>query len=227
MSDNASASRTAVLAAVRSALGVRGDEPGRRGEVRVRLERSPDGIIPERAKLPRRELLVQFRAHLETKGALIREAATGEDLPRAIAELLVELGLPPRVRCGADAMLAALPWETAQLELTHGAADPADEVSVSRALAGAAETGTLYFASGAENPMSLAFLPETHIAVVRAENVVGSYEDAWRKLRTVYEGGVLPRAVTLVSGPSSTADIEQTLVRGAHGPRRLAVFVVG
>jgi L-lactate dehydrogenase complex protein LldG len=227
MSAGTTSKRAAMLSAVLDALGARGDDPGRRGEVRARLERSPDGIIPERARLPRTELLAQFRARLEAQTALVHEVASAEELPQAIATLLTELELPMRLRCGTDAMIAALPWETSGVERDIGPAHPGDLVCLSRARAAAAETGTLFFASGPDNPTTLNFLPETHIAIVRSEAIAGSYEDAWRKLRAVFEGGAMPRAVTLVSGPSCTADIEQTLIRGAHGPRRLAVFIVG
>jgi L-lactate dehydrogenase complex protein LldG len=62
--------------------------------------------------------------------------------------------------------------------------------------------------------------------VVTAADVAGDFDTVWARLREKY-GESLPRAVNLVTGPSRTADIEQTLVIGAHGPRRLHVVVVG
>ena len=47
------------------------------------------------------------------------------------------------------------------------------------------------------------------------------------RLRAIYGEGSLPRTVNLISGPSRTADIEQTIVRGAHGPKRLHVVILG
>jgi L-lactate dehydrogenase complex protein LldG len=70
------------------------------------------------------------------------------------------------------------------------------------------------------------FLPENHFVVLQAKDITGSYEESWDRFRATYGRGTLPRTVNLVSGPSATADIERTLVRGAHGPRRLAVFLV-
>jgi L-lactate dehydrogenase complex protein LldG len=193
----------------------------------VRLERSPDGLIPERARLPWQELLAQFRARLEKQTATVHEVNTAEEAPQTIAGLLKEAELPLRICCGSDAMIAALPWEEAGIICeTDPQAHSACEVGVTRALAAAAETGTLYCASGQENPVDLAFLPRLHVVIVREKAIVGSYEEAWRTLRAVFEGGSLPRTVVLVSGPSCTADIEQTLIRGAHGPVRLAVIVV-
>jgi L-lactate dehydrogenase complex protein LldG len=60
---------------------------------------------------------------------------------------------------------------------------------------------------------------------VMAERVVGHYEDGFALARQ--ERGELPRATNLVSGPSRTGDIEQTIVLGAHGPYRVHVLIVG
>ena len=65
------------------------------------------------------------------------------------------------------------------------------------------------------------------MVLIAASDIVGSYEEAWRRLREDYGDGALPRSVNLISGPSRTADIEQTIVRGAHGPRRLHVLIFG
>ena len=71
------------------------------------------------------------------------------------------------------------------------------------------------------------FLPEIHMVLIRTSDIVGSYEEAWDRLRGVYGERSLPRSVNLISGPSRTADIEQTIVMGAHGPRRLLVLILG
>ena len=61
----------------------------------------------------------------------------------------------------------------------------------------------------------------------RATRVVGAYEDAWDMLRAAEPGPfAMPRNVMLVTGPSRSADIEQTLELGAHGPRRLHVLLI-
>ena len=63
--------------------------------------------------------------------------------------------------------------------------------------------------------------------MIRAEDIHGSYEDAWNVLRKTHEKQGFPRTINLVSGPSRTADIEQIIVMGAHGPRRLHVIIAG
>ncbi|MGH8633569.1 MAG: LutC/YkgG family protein, partial [Burkholderiales bacterium] len=87
-----------------------------------------------------------------------------------------------------------------------------------------AETGTLMTVSGRETPATVSLLPETHVAVVRQSRIVRGMEEAWQLARR--ELGRLPRAVTFISGPSRTADIEQTVTLGAHGPYRVHIILV-
>jgi L-lactate dehydrogenase complex protein LldG len=77
--------------------------------------------------------------------------------------------------------------------------------------------------SGPQTPTTLNFLPDTHIVVVRADQVVATYEDGWDRLRV---DRPLPRVVNFITGPSRTGDIEQRIVLGAHGPRRLHIVVI-
>ena len=88
----------------------------------------------------------------------------------------------------------------------------------------AAETGTLMTVSGRATPATVSLLPETHVAVVRQSRIVRGMEEAWQLARS--ELGRLPRAVNFISGPSRTADIEQTVTLGAHGPYRVHIILV-
>jgi len=78
--------------------------------------------------------------------------------------------------------------------------------------------------SGPQSPATTSLLTETHIAIVSASRIVRGMEEAWRLVRTEY--GKLPRAVNFISGPSRTADIEQTVTLGAHGPYRVHIIIV-
>jgi L-lactate dehydrogenase complex protein LldG len=150
------------------------------------------------------------------------------DVPREIAALLRAHNLPMAVRRGDDPRLAALPWETERtLTVTTGASDGSDLVGVSHAFGAVAESGTLMLTSGSDNPTTLNFLPDTHVVIVGAEDIAGDYETLWTRLRARYGEAAMPRAVNLITGPSRSADIGQTLILGAHGPRRLHVIVVG
>jgi L-lactate dehydrogenase complex protein LldG len=95
---------------------------------------------------------------------------------------------------------------------------------VTGAFCAIAETGTLMLLSGRETGARTSLLPETHIAIVDAARIVKGMEEGWALLRSEHQK--IPRAVNFVSGPSRTADIEQTIVIGAHGPYRVHIVVV-
>ena len=220
--------RALVLSRIRAGLGVAGRDRTREAAVEERLRAHPRGTIPARAQAEREALLELMTTMLAAQGAEVTRATTPEDAVRAVAKDLRNHNLPSRLRMGADVQLAALPWGVMPgVELVFGPANGEDRAGLSRAVAAAAETGTLVLVSGADNPTTLAFLPETHFILIRAGGVIGSYEEAFDRLRAIYGEGVLPRTVNLISGPSRTADIEQTIVRGAHGPKRLHVVILG
>jgi L-lactate dehydrogenase complex protein LldG len=80
--------------------------------------------------------------------------------------------------------------------------------------------------SGSDNPTTLNFLPDNHLVVVAAGDLSGSFEEILEKLRARYGKEKMPRTLNLITGPSRSADIEQTLILGAHGPRKLHIIVV-
>jgi L-lactate dehydrogenase complex protein LldG len=219
--------RSAIFARIRAALGTERLDRARRSAVARRLERHPRGTLPARAKHYGEERVALFATMLAQQGADVARVATPREAVGAIASYLGTCNLPPRLRMGRDRVLAALPWREAwDIDRTFGAAEADDRASLSRAVAGAAETGTLFLLSGSDNPTSLNFLPEAHSVLIAAADIVPSYEEAFDRVRAL-SGGVMPRSVNLISGPSRTADIEQTIVRGAHGPRRLHVLILG
>lgn len=219
--------RETLLASIRRGLGVTGREATRRRSVTDRLATHPAGFVPARGHLPPKERLDLFIAMVERAAGTVARAAVAGDVPTAVADFLRRHNLPMRVQRGTDPYLVALPWDCeAALTVDGGPVDPASLAAVSHAMSGVAETGTVALVSGPDNPTSLNFLPDNHIVVLAATDIVGDYETVWQRLRAAF-GTDLPRAVNLVTGPSRTADIEQTLIIGAHGPRRLHVIVVG
>ena len=227
MSEKNEEAREAVLGRVRSRLGVRGDEPGRRGLVHSRLRTHPANLIPECAQRPKGELARLLQTMLEKNGARTIRVRTLKGIPEAVASALRENNLPSRVRVGEDVIFEGLRAEPGVLELLSGPAEATDAIGLSHAFAAAAETGTLFLHSGPDNPSTLNFLPENHFVLVLTSDIAGSYEECWNKLRSTNARGEIPRTVNLISGPSRTADIEQTIVMGAHGPRNLVVFIAG
>lgn len=218
--------RDDILASIRRSIGVTGQESPRRMTVDERLERAPKGVIPARGQGDLGERLAMFKTMAAVSQATLVEVSTADDVPQAIATFLRDLNLPPTLRTGQDPRLEALPWDRTTLELSTGRSDGTDLNAVSHALAGVAETGTLVLASGPDNPSSLNFLPDNHIVVLDARDVTADYEGMWSKVRRAYGKGEMPRTVNWITGPSRSADIEQTLLLGAHGPRRLHIVLV-
>lgn len=220
--------RDTILGKVRHALANGADEATRRANVADRLQRTPEGVIPRRAQLSDPERVALFAAKAKELVATVQIVASGDDVPKAVTEYLRQHNLPASVRMGNDRRLQKMPWgKQRQLEVKSGASDGEDEVGVSHALRGIAETGTLLMESGPANPTTVNFLPEHHIVVVDAADITGDMEGAFAKLRKKHGKGRMPRAVNLISGPSRSGDVEQKLVLGAHGPRALHVIVVG
>ena len=224
--------RDSILASIRRSLGVTGAEAPRRREVADRLSGHPRGVIPARGQLPAKERLDLFVRMVEGAAGSVARLADLADVPLEVSAFLRRHNLPMTAQRGADPLLAALPWEragTLEISPMGARAQQGHEglTAVSHAFGAVAETGTLAMASGADNPTSLNFLPDNHIVVVEASDVAGDYETVWQRLREKFGDGVMPRAVNLITGPSRSADIEQTLLLGAHGPRRLHVILVG
>ncbi len=219
--------RDATLANIRRSLGVRGAEAPRQFEVERRLAEAPAGVVPQRGQGDLAARAATFKAEAERAQASVAEVAALADAPAQVARFLRDNNCPATLRMGADARLAALPWGATALEIAHGASDGRDLSAVSMALAGIAETGTLALVSGADNPTTLNFLPDNAIVLLRREDVVADYETVFSGLRAAYGKGGAPRTVNFVTGPSRSADIEQTLLLGAHGPRRLHIVIAG
>jgi L-lactate dehydrogenase complex protein LldG len=219
-----SEAREAILGRLRQAFG-RGDG-GAVGAAAVteRLEARRRNLVPARADLDVEGRLDLFRAQAEAVQTTVERVEEVGALPVLIAGFLRRHNLPPQTVVADDPALRGLGWDEALIEAERGrAAREEDPVGVTVALAGVAETGTVMLRSSAATPTSLAFLPDTAIIALARQRVLGSYEDALALLR---EEGALPRSVNFVTGPSRTADIEQTLQLGAHGPRRLLVVLV-
>jgi L-lactate dehydrogenase complex protein LldG len=151
-------------------------------------------------------------------------------IPAAVARYLDALVLPPalaqqRSRSGVCwSEFAGLEWSAAGLPIENRPTTGGDRLAITGCFCAIAETGTLVVTSAAGTPTASTLLPDTHVAVVRADRIVAGMEDAFALLRR--EHGAMPRAVNLISGPSRTGDIEQTIVLGAHGPFRMHVLLL-
>jgi L-lactate dehydrogenase complex protein LldG len=99
--------------------------------------------------------------------------------------------------------------------------DPSIRVGVTKAVCGLADTGSVLIVDGEGTPLQASLLPQTHIAVLCASDILPSLENALT-LPIVHK----PRAAVVVTGPSRTADIEMSLTIGMHGPGEVHVFLV-
>ena len=221
-----SAARDAVIASIRRSLGVSGAEAPRRVAVEDRLARAPCGVIPKRAQVSGEERLALFKRMAEEALATVSVVSDAPSVPAEAARYLRDQNLPASLRMGEDARLASMPWQETSLEVVKGPSAGSDLNALSHAFGAAAETGTLVLTSGPDNPTTLNFLPDNHIVVVAARDLAGSYEEMFEKLRAAYGEGTMPRTLNLITGPSRSADIEKTLILGAHGPRKLHIIVV-
>ena len=220
--------RDLVLGSIRRSLGVNGHEAPRRATVEDRLARRPRGIVPARGQVTPAARIKLFAHMVEEAGGAVQALDSADDVPAAAADYLRAKNLPTKLRRGDDPRLEAMPWKNVRtLEVSTGRSDGKQLAAISHAFAAAAETGTLVLLSGADNPTTLNFLPEHHLVVVDAKDIVGDYETVWQRLRKKFGDGKMPRTVNWITGPSRSGDIEQTQVYGAHGPRSLQVFVVG
>jgi len=225
-----STAREDILAGIRRGLrrGPLLAEPAARLAEGVAAHRR--NLIPARAAaLDERARIDLFVAMAEEVQTTVARVASDDKVPAEVARYLAAENLPAELVMAPDPGLDAIPWDTRPLlAVRRGRAEPDDAVSVTPCLAGIAETGTLLLVSGRDTPTTLNFLPDTHIVVLRAGQVVASYEDGWDLVRARASSTpeAWPRTVNLITGPSRTGDIEQRIQLGAHGPRRLHIVLV-
>ena len=218
--------RDDIFAKLRRSLHVSGEEAPRRAAVAARIAASSPGVIPARGQLDAAGRLALFQTMAEAVQATVAVVERPDDVPAEAARFLRDANLPATLRRGDDRRLAAMPWETTALDIATGRSDGGDLNAISHAFGGVAESGTLAMISGADNPTTLNFLPDNHIVVVDARDIAGDYESVFARVRERFGKGVMPRTLNFITGPSRSADIAQTMLLGAHGPRTLHIVVV-
>ncbi len=233
--------RSEILGAIREAVAKNtGKTPDSLGDPHAdansRLTDHPVNLIPARGRLGKKARVDLFIREAERVSATVARVSSLVGVPREVARFLAKNNLPMTLKIASEISEETIPWtEQTLLKVEEGRADGTEHTSVSRAFAGVAETGTLVVLSGPGNPTTLNFLPPSHVCVVLASEITGDYEDVWARLRAEKNdegkgdggsGGFLPRTVNWITGPSRTADIEQTLLLGAHGPQRLHIVIV-
>ena len=226
MSEPSTTARAQILNGIRRSLR-RGEISGdQRQVVEARLARPPRGPAVARAQLAQPDKVALFCQWAETNNATVSRVAAPE-VAAEIVSFLARNNLPARAAMAPSPQLSDYDWNSQKmLSLRRGRGEASDQVSITGAFAGIAETGTLVMASGPEHPVTLNLLPDTHIVVVREADIVSGYEEVWTRLRERYGKDRMPRTVNTLTGPSRTGDIEQAMELGAHGPRRMHIVVV-
>jgi L-lactate dehydrogenase complex protein LldG len=212
--------RENILARIRKAQG-RGLSKPSQAELEAidtYLSAHPRGTLPK----VEADLVARFRKRAESMQCTADEVVSEAEVPAAVARYLNAADLP--LSGCVWPQLGHLDWNGAGLALEPRAANGNDAIGVTGTFAAIAETGTLVLASGPDTPATGSLLPETHVAILGAGRIVPHMEDAFALVRDTF--GQLPRAINFVSGPSRTADIDQTIVLGVHGPARVHIVLV-
>ncbi len=201
----------------------------------IMLDRIRKGIAnaPEHSPIPhdfrerderdRAAILEDFIDRLVDYKAMVT-CTNDADLPQAIADACQQQGIT-HIVAPADVPASWIPANVTLLKddppLTFADLDESSVVLTGCALA-IAQTGTIILDGGAtQGRRALSLIPDRHLCVVYAEQVVGLVPEAIARLtkRSTHP-------ITLISGPSATSDIELSRVEGVHGPRTLHVFFV-
>jgi L-lactate dehydrogenase complex protein LldG len=206
----------------------------RRATYDIPKEERPEDIPLERGyrkedDVPREEMIEHFAENVaeyeaavhRVSEAELKEAITEACRRRGARRLVIPPGLPEGwVPDGVEALR-----DDTGTQLTKEELDESDGVLTGCAL-GIAQSGTIVLDAGeGQGRRALTLLPDYHLCVVRKEQIVGLVPEAFARLADAVkrEG----RAVTFISGPSATSDIELDRVEGVHGPRTLEVLIAG
>jgi len=173
---------------------------------------------------PAEDLSTHFIAQATRAASEVRRLARMQDVPAAIAEALRSRNMKAAVHLPKDSpLMRELAWDLAP-GLDRETAPPGpDDAAVTLAPYGIAETGTLAYPARNDAPASWHFRPGLEIAVIRKSSILPDFEAVLARAKI---DDKWPSTLNLITGPSRTGDIEQTLELGAHGPKALVVLVV-
>ena len=224
--------RDQILNSVRRQLKRGASVGDRAASLEAGLQSPKANLIPARGQLDRAKRLELFVDMAKEAACSVVRLSRREDVPGAVADYLKGENLPASIRLAPDPAVTGLPWAAPppvgrpMLEISQGPSDGHDLAALTPVFAGIAETGSLMLVSGPETPTTLNFLPDYHLVLVTGDQVVGSMEEGWGRLRARYGGGGMPRTVNFITGPSRSGDIEQKIQMGAHGPRKLHILLL-
>ena len=164
-----------------------------------------------------------FMSKISNAAATVTTVSHYSDLSTAIDNYLSANDIDKKLVVAASKELSKIEWQQ-DISTEYRIAKATDATSLCHAYAGVAETGSLVLCSSKESPVSLNFLPDNCICVLEQKRIYRNIEDIWDLIRK--ELKQTPRTINFITGPSRTADVEQTIQLGAHGPRRLHVIII-
>jgi L-lactate dehydrogenase complex protein LldG len=166
----------------------------------------------------------QFAARARATAAEVVEIGSPDDAPEAIWSILTKKNAARSLHIPEYSEASGLPWQRAPGLTVMRERPSGSDSAVSFSNYGIAETGTLVFCSGERSASAWHYLPGLEFVVMRRALILPRFENV---IDALSKGGTIPATVNLVTGPSRTADIEQTIERGAHGPRELCILIAG
>lgn len=166
-----------------------------------------------------------FTLAAQAGGASVTDISSLDDLVSVIVKLQSTPAPALPLSIAPQKELEALPWALESALRLEGDYKANNCNGLVIAEAAAAETGTLVVSTHS-CPSGLLFLTERLFVVLRTAAIKPDYESIWA-LRAGQESAARPRTLHFISGPSRTADVEQTIQIGAHGPRQLHVLLLG
>ncbi|MFO7963647.1 MAG: lactate utilization protein [Desulfobacterales bacterium] len=217
-----------------------------RDRILERLGKIKPVHIPERIEMPppyeaefsREELIEKFAAKLTEQTGVFHRAADREGALEVLKEIAEEekltcimasenglvnsLNLPEWGK--AHGITVFFPHDFEETGAYKDAVFNKADAGVTAADFAVAESGTLAIIHDRNNARLLSLAPIFHIAVVDIDHVVPVYETV---IESAYNTGDLPSHVTFITGPSMTGDIQGQMFKGMHGPRKLAVILIG
>lgn len=184
------------------------------------------GVAPA-APLPHDDTLIAFMVNVLKNHGTLDVAGDRSATVKAVGQYIYEHYRSHRLVAGNDPHLAAMPWRDGGVLPRFGELEPGETVALSYARWGVAETGAVVTVTGKGNPAANNLLPEHHIVILDIDKLLPDLEQLWHEVAHMMEHEGRPRGINCIAGPSSTGDVEATLVYGAHGPRSWHVILLG